>query len=68
MPASLEHSNYSSLIWSLTWPLKTAVSEASLDWRTRVKIAAGAARGIGYLHEDCNIFTKLFLQWSPNVG
>ncbi|KAG0539320.1 hypothetical protein BDA96_03G312900 [Sorghum bicolor] len=30
------------------------VSEASLDWRTRVKIAAGAARGIGYLHEDCH--------------
>ncbi|ONM38470.1 Proline-rich receptor-like protein kinase PERK10 [Zea mays] len=30
------------------------VSETSLDWRTRVKIAAGAARGIGYLHEDCH--------------
>ncbi|PWZ11797.1 Proline-rich receptor-like protein kinase PERK9 [Zea mays] len=30
------------------------LSEASLDWQTRVKIAAGAARGIGYLHEDCH--------------
>ena len=24
-----------------------------LDWPRRVKIAAGAARGIAYLHEDC---------------
>ncbi|XVF42957.1 hypothetical protein PTKIN_Ptkin02bG0001600 [Pterospermum kingtungense] len=25
-----------------------------LDWAIRVKIAAGAARGIAYLHEDCH--------------
>ncbi|WVZ68893.1 hypothetical protein U9M48_017771 [Paspalum notatum var. saurae] len=30
------------------------VSESALDWRTRVKIAAGAAHGIAYLHEDCH--------------
>ncbi|KAJ7943241.1 Receptor-like kinase [Quillaja saponaria] len=25
-----------------------------LDWATRIKVAAGAARGIAYLHEDCH--------------
>lgn len=25
-----------------------------LDWTVRVKVAAGAARGIAYLHEDCH--------------
>ena len=25
-----------------------------MEWTKRVKVAAGAARGIAYLHEDCN--------------
>lgn len=24
-----------------------------MDWATRIKVAAGSARGITYLHEDC---------------
>ncbi|GAU37697.1 hypothetical protein TSUD_165000 [Trifolium subterraneum] len=35
--------------------LKFAVEgQPVLEWEKRVKIAAGAARGIAYLHEDCN--------------
>lgn len=26
-----------------------------MEWEKRVKVAIGAARGIAYLHEDCNI-------------
>lgn len=32
-----------------------------MDWATRVKVAAGAARGIAYLHEDCNFSSSLFV-------
>lgn len=30
-----------------------------MDWAVRVKVAAGAARGIAYLHEDCNLLVLL---------
>lgn len=31
-----------------------------LDWATRLKVALGAARGIAYLHEDCNFLLFVF--------
>jgi hypothetical protein len=55
--ASVMQWDCSLVTWSLTmFLLEISVNEVPLDWRTRVKIAAGAARGIAYLHEDCNIF------------
>ncbi|KAE8685451.1 Proline-rich receptor-like protein kinase PERK8 [Hibiscus syriacus] len=32
----------------------TGRSRPVMDWAVRVKVAAGAARGIAYLHEDCH--------------
>ena len=32
-----------------------------MDWATRVKVAAGAARGIAYLHEDCEFLLLLHI-------
>lgn len=32
-----------------------------MDWATRVKVADGAARGIAYLHEDCNSYLFIYI-------
>lgn len=32
-----------------------------MDWTVRIKVAVGAARGIAYLHEDCNFLFPFFL-------
>lgn len=51
---------------SSNFPLLKTAGEGRpvLDWATRVKVAAGAARGIAYLHEDCEFLLCFFLDLS----
>lgn len=35
------------------------LGQAVLEWEIRLKIATGSAKGLAYLHEDCEFLSQI---------